>query len=136
MKKITLIFLVAILFCLTACDPVHSFAVYNASAKERKLQVIGISKDSILIQEQTSKGNFGKSTMIAVDFKTEEKPSFEFILPPNKQAHLEFGFGIKPVTKLIIVDQSDTIRVKQRIGRLKKKPFYRIGGNFRLTLKD
>ena len=74
--------------------------------------------------------------MTAAKLKDERKFSFTFALPPEKKANLEFGFGTKPTTNLIIIDAIDTVYVKKSAGRVKKKPFCAIGGNYVLTIKD
>jgi hypothetical protein len=136
MKVINAISFVTIILGLTSCDPVHTLAVYNDSNKERQLEVIGILRDSIPVQQLGTDGKFGKASMTAIESKDEKKFGFMFSLRPEKQANLEFGFGTKPATNLIIIDATDTVHVKNSAGRVKKKPFYAIGGNYVLTIKD
>ncbi|RYE55745.1 MAG: hypothetical protein EOP48_09530, partial [Sphingobacteriales bacterium] len=134
MKKIKTVFIFTMILALTSCDPVHTLAVYNASGRERQIEVVGILRDSIPVQKIETDGKLGIAKMIAVESKDERRYSFRFVLPPEKQANLEFGFGTKPVTDRLIIDAADTVYVKKSEGRVKKKPFYAVGGNFILTL--
>lgn len=136
MKELKTIFFVTFILALTSCDPVHTLAVYNSSNRERQIEVIGILRDSIPVQQLNADGKFGKAKMTVVGSRNEKKLGFTFALQPDKQANLEFGFGTKPATDLIIIDATDTVRVKQSAGRVKKKPFYALGGNYLLTIRD
>jgi len=53
-----------------------------------------------------------------------------------EKANLEYGFGTLPTTNLLIIDATDTVYVKKSKGRITRKPFYRIGGDYVLTLRD
>jgi hypothetical protein len=136
MKEMKTIFFVTMFISLTSCDPVHTLAVYNTSGRERQIEVIGILRDSIPVQQLDADGKLEKARMTAVGSKDERKSGFMFTLPPAQQANLEFGFGTKPLTDRIIIDRTDTVRVKRSLGRVKKKPFYAIGGNYVLTIRD
>jgi hypothetical protein len=136
MKAMKAIFFATMILALPSCDPVHTLAVNNASNKERQIEVIGILRDSIPVQQLETDGKLGKARMTAIESKDERNFSFTFALPPEKQANLEFGFGTKPATNLIIIDATDTVYVKKSAGRVKKKPFCAIGGNYVLTIRD
>lgn len=136
MKEMKTIFFVTLILALPSCDPVHTLAVYNASNRERQIEVIGIFRDSIPVQQFNADGKLEKAKMTVVDLRNEKELGFTFALQTDKQANIEFGFGTKPATDLIIIDATDTVRVKQSAGRMKKKPFYAIGGNYVLTIRD
>lgn len=136
MKEKKTIYFLAVLLALTSCDPVHTLSVYNASNRNRQLEVVGILRDSVPVQQTETGGKLGQAKLVTVQSKDEIKSSFTFVLPPGQQANLEFGFGTKPATDQIIIDTEDTVVIKKSAGRIKNKPFYAVGGDYVLTLKN
>lgn len=132
--KMKSLFILLIGIGLFSCDPVHTLSVYNASDKARRMEIVGIQRDSVPVQDLIGNGKFGNAKLIPVASKNENKNSFSIILKPKQKANLEFGFGTRPVTEKIIIDSQDTVYVKKNEGRIKKRPLLAIGGNYLLTL--
>jgi hypothetical protein len=66
MKEIKAIYFVTMILALISGDPVHSLVVYNASKKERQIEVIGILRGSIAVLQLQPDIKFGKVKMTSI----------------------------------------------------------------------
>jgi hypothetical protein len=127
--------LVVMLSTITSCDPAHSLTVVNATSEEKYLEVVGIHRNSISLSKVTHDERVKQVDTVAVKSNDFERIRFTFLLPPKHKALLEFGFGSRPATNEIIINGTDTVVVNKSAGRVKKKPYHPIGGDYVLTLK-
>lgn len=131
------------LVLLTSCDPYHSLVVENRSAEDKHLQVALPRKayfeppDSVRLFKIATQSHHAYELMerIAVQDRDTAMNHYSFVLPSGRQALLEGGFGIRPITEWIIINGTDTVKVQERKGKVQKaKPKVLMGGTYRLVI--
>ena len=128
-----------------SCDPFHSLVVSNASKEDKRIQIVLPPeaynafplRDSLLFESQDKKDNIPTKTVKRPVNQDSLTKSYSFVLPSNQNAILESGFGARPIlNQKIIIDNTDTIIVKPKAKRVKKKPKLSLGGEYKVTITD
>lgn len=139
------IVILTVVILLTSCDPYHSLVVENRSAANKHIQVVLPRKeyftppDSVRLAKTTTQSQHGYELLerIAVQDRDAAINRYSFVLPSGRRALLEGGFGIRPITELIIINRADTVKVNERRGRVHKvKPKVLMGGTYKLVINQ